>query len=83
MKSGSADSSFRLSDHLNRIDIVLTSSDDVGAILKASCQHSALEMDQQVTAEVQNKLFKNSKPFGGDLLAINIERGRDHGNFFN
>ncbi|OQV20361.1 putative Chorion peroxidase [Hypsibius exemplaris] len=70
---------FKLSDHLNRVDLALASPDDVGDLLHSASQHPALQMDQHITGEVQNKLFKKANPYGGDLFASNIQRGRDHG----
>ncbi|XP_055340623.1 peroxidase-like [Paramacrobiotus metropolitanus] len=80
-QSSSGDvSSDPLSDNLNNIGLAISDSDDVGALLKGHCTHAALKMDQQITGEVQNKLFKKpSAPYGGDLFATNIQRGRDHG----
>ena len=39
----------------------------------------AQKNDKFVTTEVTNKLFpENNQPFGSDLVARNIQRGRDH-----
>ncbi|XP_064106255.1 LOW QUALITY PROTEIN: chorion peroxidase-like [Macrobrachium nipponense] len=37
------------------------------------------KMDPYFTLEVAGKLFRGPHPFGLDLLALNIQRGRDHG----
>ncbi|XP_071443204.1 peroxidase-like [Hetaerina americana] len=39
----------------------------------------AQSADTFVTKEVTNKLSKIKKPFGQDLVSIDIQRGRDHG----
>ncbi|XP_064611596.1 peroxidase-like protein 3 [Liolophura sinensis] len=39
----------------------------------------AASMDAIVTNDLTNKLFKTHQGNGGDLVAFNIQRGRDHG----
>ncbi|XP_071539220.1 chorion peroxidase-like [Panulirus ornatus] len=40
---------------------------------------SAPKVDNIFTREVSGRLFREEKQFGLDLVAINIQRGRDHG----
>lgn len=49
-------------------------------ILRGLMTQNAPEMDRFVTDGVTNFLFKaQNQDFGGDLVARNIQRGRDHG----
>ena len=52
----------------------------VDRILLGMCSQPAMRRDEYVVEEVTNHLFEtSSRPFGMDLMAINIQRGRDHG----
>merc|ERR1712241_1115059 len=48
-------------------------------ILMGLVTQAAQTMDKEVTAETTNLLFAAGADFGGDLIARNIQRGRDHG----
>merc|ERR1711951_270822 len=50
-------------------------------ILTGLIKQKAQTNDRHVSVEVTNKLFANVSPggIGGDLVARNIQRGRDHG----
>ncbi|XP_066958962.1 peroxinectin A-like [Macrobrachium rosenbergii] len=46
---------------------------------RGSTSYRARKVDAYFTEEVAGKLFKGSGKFGLDLVALNIQRGRDHG----
>ncbi|KAK7084553.1 hypothetical protein SK128_015653, partial [Halocaridina rubra] len=46
---------------------------------RGSTSHPAKKVDAYFTDEVAGKLFRGNLPFGLDLFALNIQRGRDHG----
>lgn len=48
-------------------------------IVRGILAHSSGESDPYVTGEVTNFLFKCSSAWGLDLIAMDIQRGRDHG----
>jgi len=55
---------------------------DIGAVLKGDADGDAQAMDEQVINEVRNALFNEVVPgvgFGQDLIALDIQRGRDNG----
>jgi hypothetical protein len=56
-------------------------SSDIGAILKADADNTAQEMDVQAIRQIRNLLFVNYGlgQGGQDLIARDIQRGRDHG----
>ncbi|XP_045114200.1 chorion peroxidase-like [Portunus trituberculatus] len=48
-------------------------------LLKGSVSQNVLKVDPLFTEEVTGKLFRGDKQFGMDLVALNLQRGRDHG----
>jgi hypothetical protein len=54
--------------------------DDVDAVAKGNASDNSQEIDLRVIDDVRNFLFiGGAHPFGLDLAAINMQRGRDHG----
>ncbi|KAG6441696.1 hypothetical protein O3G_MSEX002010 [Manduca sexta] len=48
-------------------------------IVRGIVAHHAAESDPFVTGEISNLLFKSHNRWGLDLIAMDIQRGRDHG----
>lgn len=69
---------FRLSDFFNRPGII-EDGDNMDKLTRGMATQSQEEVDPFITSEVTDYLFRNGMPFGRDLRAIDIQRGRDHG----
>ncbi|KAL1132705.1 hypothetical protein AAG570_010657, partial [Ranatra chinensis] len=68
----------RLSDFLNRPGIV-EEGNNLDHLTRGMTTQSQEQVDQFHTSEITDFLFRNGMPFGRDLKAIDIQRGRDHG----
>ena len=53
--------------------------DGADQIISGMIQQPIQSRDRFISSEVSQKLFKEDKVFGKDLIALNIQRGRDHG----
>ena len=52
----------------------------VDRLLLGMCSQPAMRRDEYIVDELTNHLFETpSRPFGMDLMSLNIQRGRDHG----
>lgn len=52
----------------------------VDRIVLGMCSQAAMKRDEFIVDELTNHLFEtSSKPYGADLMSLNIQRGRDHG----
>ncbi|MCY7296305.1 peroxidase family protein [Alteromonas sp. a30] len=54
-------------------------NEGIDVVLRGQAMQQAQEIDVKVVGEVQNFLFGNPGNGGFDLVALNIQRGRDHG----
>merc|ERR1711994_242681 len=81
--SNTAASSYELGEnYFDMTNYEANSGDGMEQILTGLCKQAAQGMDRHCTVEVTNKLFANvgeTPGVGGDLVARNIQRGRDHG----
>ncbi len=67
----------RLKDAFFNPSHVLEEGIDV--VLRGQAMQQAQELDSKVITDVQNFLFGNPGNGGFDLVALNVQRGRDHG----
>lgn len=67
----------RLKDAFFNPQHVLDEGIDV--VLRGQAMQQAQELDSKVITDVQNFLFGNPGAGGFDLVALNVQRGRDHG----
>jgi peroxidase len=54
-------------------------STDIGPILKGEADGNGQAMDTMAIGDIRNLLFGNGIPGGQDLIALDVQRGRDHG----
>ena len=54
-------------------------STDIGAILKGEADGNGQAMDMMAVSPIRNLLFGNGGMGGQDLIALDVQRGRDHG----
>jgi len=79
--SGGLQSQYLLRDNYNKMEKLLErGGQGMDEILQGLVNQPAQEMDRFVTEEATNFQFKEANSdFGQDLVARNIQRGRDHG----
>jgi len=54
-------------------------STDIGAVLKGEADGNGQAMDTMAVSAIRNLLFGNGISGGQDLIALDVQRGRDHG----
>ena len=54
-------------------------STDIGTILKGEADGDGQAMDMMAVSSIRNLLFGNGGEGGQDLIALDVQRGRDHG----
>lgn len=70
--------SVRLSDFFNR-PVIIEENGNLDHLTRGLSTQSQEEVDPFFTSEITDFLFRRERPFGRDLRAIDIQRGRDHG----
>ncbi|KAL0271440.1 UNVERIFIED_CONTAM: hypothetical protein PYX00_008536 [Menopon gallinae] len=68
----------RLSDYFNNPSI-LEYGDNFNDLTRGLATQPQQASDQYHTVEITDFLFRDNQPFGFDLKAIDVQRGRDHG----
>ncbi|XP_060838351.1 peroxidase [Rhopalosiphum padi] len=71
-------SAVRLSDYFNRPTII-EKGYNFDHLSRGLTTQSQEEVDPFFTSEITDFLFRAGRPFGRDLRAIDVQRGRDHG----
>ena len=75
-ESGSVEGEVRLSDFYHRPRIIEGNFD---SLLRGLLAQPAQFFDRNYDPEIRSFLFRMQKKYGGDLKAVDIQRGRDHG----
>ncbi|KAL7017804.1 hypothetical protein ACKWTF_010537 [Chironomus riparius] len=77
-ESGSLEGIVRLSDFYHRPEVI-EGYENYDSILRGLVAQPAQFFDKHYDPEIRSHLFRMQKKYGGDLKAIDIQRGRDHG----
>ncbi|XP_045449433.1 peroxidase-like [Melitaea cinxia] len=70
---------YKLSDHYFNPGLVESTPESFDDIIRGIVTNRAGEADPYCTGEITNLLFKSDNKWGLDLIAMDIQRGRDHG----
>ncbi|XP_072949831.1 salivary peroxidase/catechol oxidase-like [Epargyreus clarus] len=70
---------YKISDHYFNPSLVELTPESIDDIIRGIIMQSGGESDPYCTSEVTNLLFKSHNKWGLDLIAMDIQRGRDHG----
>lgn len=62
-----------------RPELIYSPLGGVDGVTRGLYEAAAQSVDRLFTTQITNHLFERRPGFGGDLAAINIQRGRDHG----
>ncbi|XP_066995307.2 peroxidase isoform X2 [Anabrus simplex] len=68
----------RLSDHMNKPQVI-EEHDNYDDLLRGLSTQPEQDVDQHLSKEITNFLFRRGKPLGLDLRSFDIQRSRDHG----
>ncbi|KAL0881413.1 hypothetical protein ABMA27_001279 [Loxostege sticticalis] len=69
----------RLSDHYQNPSLLESSTESFDDVVRGILLQSAAESDPYCSGQISNLLFKSRNAWGLDLIAMDIQRGRDHG----
>jgi peroxidase len=71
----------RLSDHFNRPAVLeqCTGCKHMSDVTRGLVTEPKKNSDSNIDPEVRHFLFRSGRPYGRDMRAIDIQRGRDHG----
>lgn len=58
---------------------ILYEPNAVDEVVRGLASQQGKVIENSVTTDLSQQLFKGDSPFGLDLVALNVQRGRDHG----
>lgn len=77
-KFGTVENNLRLSEN-QFSPFILYRNGGLDSLLRGLSIQASEKFDRHFSEELTNHLFGGRSPFGMDLVALNIQRGRDHG----
>ncbi|XP_063827082.1 peroxidase-like [Ostrinia nubilalis] len=69
----------RISDHYQNPSLLESSTESFDDLVRGILTQSAADSDTFCSSQISNLLFKSRNLWGLDLVAMDIQRGRDHG----
>lgn len=71
--------SYTMSDTFNDASKIVNDNTYLDSVIRGLLTQPSQSVDQNVDNSLWNKLFRGTSFFGFDVVALNIQRGRDHG----
>ncbi|XP_052080790.1 peroxidase-like [Mytilus californianus] len=62
-----------------RPDKIYDVNGGISSVTRGLYEEFSQKVDRKMTKELTERLFERTHGFGGDLAAVNVQRGRDHG----
>ncbi|VDI37042.1 Hypothetical predicted protein [Mytilus galloprovincialis] len=68
-----------LHDEFLKPNKIYDTNGGISSVTRGLYEEFSQKVDRKMTKELTERLFERTHGFGGDLAAVNVQRGRDHG----